>query len=96
MTTQSQMNKIIAINGQASSRPPTIYTNAEYAAADSDVILQPGVGYVELNEELKDRGERELHQLVGPRLTLSWLGLNLFLPVTTLDESLFVSTDRNS
>jgi hypothetical protein len=38
-----------------------VNTPDEIPEADSDVVLQPGVGYVDLNEELQNRGLCEIY-----------------------------------
>jgi D-lactate dehydrogenase (cytochrome) len=59
----SGMDKIIAIHG-ASPTPICVPTDVEmlnprnfaFSEEDSDLVCQPGVGWMEINETLKDKG----------------------------------------
>jgi len=47
---------------------------------DSDAVCQPGVGWMELNEKLKDQGQSRLLMCVSRSNTII-TGIPLFFPV---------------
>ena len=53
----SEMNKIIAIHGAFPiGYPLTIQLSSVLAEEDSDLVCQPGVGWMEINQTLKEKG----------------------------------------
>jgi FAD/FMN-containing dehydrogenase len=56
----SGMDKIIAIHGASplqSAFPPMLnLRKSAFSEEDSDLVCQPGVGWMEINETLKEKG----------------------------------------
>jgi D-lactate dehydrogenase (cytochrome) len=58
----SGMNKIIVIHGASPPSLQSVFSCADrqvmsaFTEEDSDIVCQPGVGWMEINEVLKEKG----------------------------------------
>jgi hypothetical protein len=72
------MNKIIEIHGQRDTHLSSNITESFKIEADSDLVCQPGVGWMEINETLQKKGKTAMR--ISSRYSHPWKAYHYSFP----------------